>query len=427
MPAQLDNQEVDRDGDDPVELATLILKADPRYRIKPMQQVVSALFGGLLTTFVVTPLEVVKTRVQTQHAIRQRPTISKLCYVFHNGLMTHVCRSSDLCYPKSGRIPHSLRPPRGSLDAFLKILCSSGPRGLWAGLSPTLVSALPSTIIYFLTYEYFMNSLSHFYLVTRMSAVSWNIDEAPYWESEPGAAGGDPLDTPKRPRNVNAPANVASVVPYYVPMASGICSRTLVVTAITPIEMVRIKMQSEYMTYSELWQVLRSLIRRHGVLGLWRGWPPTVMRDAPFSGTYWATYEAMKRTFSVTEPSFMFSFLAGAISGAVATLVTMPFDLVTTHTQIELGQSVLNEKSNKDRPPHGKPSTGGALAKPSVFSRLGQIYRRQGARGLYVGVMPRMLRVVPACAIMISTFEYSKSFFFHYNVDLQETAYRQNT
>ncbi|KAH8287187.1 hypothetical protein KR054_004284, partial [Drosophila jambulina] len=450
MPSQLDNQHEDgdqaTDGDDPMELATLILKADPRYRIKPMQQVVSALLGGLLTTFVgeyfgrkqnvnpktshhvppVTPLEVVKTRVQTQHAIRQRPTVSKLCYVFHNGLMTHICRSSDLCYPKSGRIPHNLSPPRGSLDAFLKILCSSGLSGLWAGLSPTLVSALPSTIIYFLTYEYLMNTLSHFYLLTQMSASHLNIDEAPDWESEPGASGGDPLDAPKYPKNVNAPNNVSAIVPYYVPMASGICSRTLVVTAITPIEMVRIKMQSEYMTYSELWQVLRSLIRQHGVLGLWRGWPPTVMRDAPFSGTYWASYEAIKRTFNATEPSFLFSFIAGAVSGAVATLVTMPFDLVTTHTQIELGQSVLYEKmplKGSETKFRGKPTTGTlGGSKCSVFSRLGCIYRRQGVRGLYVGVMPRMLRVVPACAIMISTFEYSKSFFFHYNMDLQHTG-----
>lgn len=37
---------------DPLRLTTLILSADPRYRIKPMQQVVSALVGGLITTFV---------------------------------------------------------------------------------------------------------------------------------------------------------------------------------------------------------------------------------------------------------------------------------------------------------------------------------------------------------------------------------------
>ncbi|XP_017110837.1 solute carrier family 25 member 40 isoform X1 [Drosophila elegans] len=453
MPVELESQNANGgDGEeeegrleykevDPLRLSTLILKADPRYRIKPMQQVVSALIGGLITTFVVTPLEVVKTRVQTQHAVRQRPTTSKLCYVFHNGLMTHVCRSSDICIPKPGRDPRDLRPLRGAMDAFVKIVCSSGLSGLWAGLSPTLVSALPSTIIYFLTYEYIKNYLSHIYMV------SGKLDESGAEDQVPGAYGGDPLDLATRGRNVSATAQAPAAVPlpYYVPMASGICSRTIVVTAITPIEMVRIKMQSEYMTYSELWRVLRSLVRQHGFLGLWRGWPPTVMRDAPFSGTYWAAYEAMKRAFGVSEPTFLFSFFTGAVSGAMATFVTMPFDLITTHTQMELGQDVLYEEMGA-RPGSGAPvETGGRSGsglvsglgskdrqrnppvgppKPSMFSRLNHIYRQRGLRGLYVGVLPRMLRVVPACAIMISTFEYSKSFFFHYNLDLQEAAYR---
>ncbi|XP_017066932.1 solute carrier family 25 member 40 isoform X2 [Drosophila eugracilis] len=407
---------------DPLRLTTLILSADPRYRIKPMQQVVSALIGGLITTLVVTPLEVVKTRVQTQHAIRQPPTVSKLCYVFHNGLMTHVCRSSDICIPKLGRDPRNLQPLRGAMDAFVKIICSSGLTGLWAGLSPTLVSALPSTIIYFLTYEYIKNSLSHLYLTSR------KLEESIADDHIPGADGGDPLDQVNWGQHVSATAPVSNAaLPYYVPMVSGICSRTIVVTAITPIEMVRIKMQSEYMTYSELWRVLRSLIRQHGILGLWRGWPPTVMRDAPFSGTYWAAYEAMKRAFGVTEPTFLFSFLTGAVSGAVATFVTMPFDLITTHTQIELGQDVLYEEvavGTGAAAGAGTRTPPSVIPKPSMISRLRNIYRQQGVRGLYIGVMPRMLRVVPACAIMISTFEYSKSFFFHYNLDLQEAAYR---
>lgn len=93
----------------------------------------------------------------------------------------------------------------------------------------------------------------------------------------------------------------------------------------------------------------------------------------------------------------------------------MPFDLVTTYTQMELGQDVLYS---------GTKSSIGAQAarKQSVKSRLATIYRQHGLKGLYIGVMPRMLRVVPACAIMISIFEYSKSFFFHYNLGLQQTG-----
>lgn len=31
-----------------------------------------------------------------------------------------------------------------------------------------------------------------------------------------------------------------------------------------------------------------------------------------------------------------------------------------------------------------------------------------GVKGLFAGLTPRLLKVAPACAIMISTFEYSK-------------------
>ncbi|XP_023159728.1 solute carrier family 25 member 40 [Drosophila hydei] len=396
---------------DPLRLPTALLSDDPRYRIRPMQQVISALVGGLITTFVVTPMEVVKTRVQTQsqNQARYRPVVSKLCYVFHNGLMTHVCKpNSTNCLSKSAATDAaSMRPLRGAMDAFVKIICGNGVFGLWAGLSPTLISALPSTIIYFLTYEYLKHSFSNFYYFWRPRDNNNNI--------------------------VKTSREASLTIPSVVPMASGICARTVVVTAITPLEMVRIKMQSGYMTYTKLWAVLRTLIKTHGILVLWRGWPPTVMRDAPFSGTYWAAYESIKRACDVTEPTFWFSFMAGAASGGLATFVTMPFDLIATHTQIELGQDVLYTDSSGAGKGSSGASTGSrgsstvssSMAKPTVFARLSQIYHKQGIRGLYIGVVPRMLRVVPACAIMISAFEYSKSFFFRYNLDLKHADYRR--
>lgn len=185
-------------------------------------------------------------------------------------------------------------------DAFLKIICSKGITGLWSGLSPTLVSALPSTIIYFVTYEYLKQSFTEF-IRWRNVNHRRNVSNGKITSDKSSPLAGDQKMT----------------VPSVVPMLSGMCSRTMVVTAITPLEMVRINMQSGFFTYNELWTVLRSMVKNQGLLGLWRGWPPTVMRDAPFSGTYWATYESLKRLFSVTEPTFWFSFFSGAVSGAV--------------------------------------------------------------------------------------------------------------
>lgn len=37
-----------------------------------------------------------------------------------------------------------------------------------------------------------------------------------------------------------------------------------------------------------------------------------------------------------------------------------------------------------------------------------QIYKHHGTSGLFAGLTPRLIKVAPACAIMIATFEYSK-------------------
>lgn len=60
------------------------------------------------------------------------------------------------------------------------------------------------------------------------------------------------------------------------------------------------------------------MIAREGVTGLWKGLAPTLYRDVPFSGIYWASYESIKSFSNVVNPTFYFSFVAGAMSGCVS-------------------------------------------------------------------------------------------------------------
>ncbi|KAG9476543.1 hypothetical protein GDO78_003209 [Eleutherodactylus coqui] len=43
------------------------------------------------------------------------------------------------------------------------------------------------------------------------------------------------------------------------------------------------------------------------------------------------------------------------------------------------------------------------------------IVSENGFRGLFVGLSPRLIKIAPACAIMISTYEFGKSFFRNLN------------
>ncbi|KAM6368888.1 mitochondrial glutathione transporter SLC25A39 isoform 1-T1 [Pluvialis apricaria] len=275
------------------------------------------------------------------------------CFLYCNGLMDHlyVCQNGNGCtawYKAPTRFT-------GTLDAFVKITRYEGIRSLWSGLPPTLVMAVPATVIYFTTYDQLRD----------------------YLHARSGSRG------------------------HHIPLLAGALARLGAVTVISPLELIRTKMQSRQLSYRELGVCIQSAVAQDGWLSLWRGWGPTVLRDVPFSALYWFNYELVREWLCgqarLDEATFMISFASGAISGTVAAVLTLPFDVVKTQRQIELGDSEVHPV---------------AASKPSsTWLLMRRIRAESGTRGLFAGFLPRVIKVAPACAIMISTYEFGKTFF----------------
>ena len=104
----------------------------------------------------VTPLDVVKIRMQAQ----AKPTdFSRGHHFFYcNGLMDHLCVCGN-----GKKVPWYRKPGHfnGTIDAFRKIIRNEGVFQLWSGLSPTLAMAIPATVIYFTTYDYLKYTLGY--------------------------------------------------------------------------------------------------------------------------------------------------------------------------------------------------------------------------------------------------------------------------
>uniref|UniRef100_A0A8C1N0F4 Mitochondrial glutathione transporter SLC25A40 n=1 Tax=Cyprinus carpio TaxID=7962 RepID=A0A8C1N0F4_CYPCA len=321
----------------------------PREYITPVQQMIASCSGAIITSLFVTPLDVVKTRLQVQ----RNPFPKGKCFVYCNGLMDHVCvcenGNSKAWYKKPGHFS-------GTLDAFIKIIRMEGIRSLWSGLPPTLVMAVPATVIYFTCYDQLCAVLK-----LRM---------------------GDRSD--------------------YAPLLAGAIARVGSVTVISPLELIRTKMQSEKQSYRELSAVIQSALHSEGWRSLWRGWGPTLLRDVPFSAMYWFNYEKGKawlcQYYNSTDPTFAITFTAGALSGSFASVVTLPFDVVKTKRQVELGELQTMKCDS--------------TAQISLCL-------------LSSGFLPRLIKVAPACAIMISTYEFGKAFFRRYNQKKQRVTQLQ--
>ena len=95
------------------------------------------------------------------------------------------------------------------------------------------------------------------------------------------------------------------------------------------------------------------------------------------------------------------SFVAGGISGTVATILTLPFDVVKTQCQVALGAV----EAVRGTPPRAD----------STWLLLRRIRAESGNRGLFAGFLPRIIKAAPSCAIVISTYEFGKSFFQRLN------------
>lgn len=90
---------------------------------------------------------------------------------------------------------------------------------------------------------------------------------------------------------------------------------------------------------------LKNMLHEGRLSSFYRGTVPTVLRDAPFSGIYAATFsflksktENLRQDLGVivgqTASSLTVKFGCGISAGALATLVTQPADVVRTRLQL---------------------------------------------------------------------------------------------
>lgn len=183
------------------------------------------------------------------------------------------------------------------MDAFVKISKVEGVTSLWSGLSPTLVLAVPTTVIYFTTYEQLKDGIRKSMGLSKQEA-----NERPM-----------------------------------LALSCGALARIWSVTIVSPLELVRTKMQSQKMAFYQVRQAVEVTLKSQGVLGLWRGYSATLLRDVPFSAIYWPCYEFLRPE----RYNFFETFLAGAAAGTAASTVTLPMDVIKTRFQIELGEKVI--------------------------------------------------------------------------------------
>lgn len=348
-------------------------------------RILSGSVGSLLTAVVVTPLEVVKVRQQfgspvstvPGHGLVKLPPNVKPCpscgvFVFNNGLRECLLPRSAVPYfdPLTGILKENLPVSRsnGTISMLRNIYKTEGAAGIYAGLTPTLVMGVPNTVLYFTSYEEMKEYLDG-----------------------------------------SLPATI-------IPPLAGASARLVASCATAPLELIKTRQAARIGGGSSasagLISELRNTIRTEGVLSLYRGLSPTLMRDVPFSAVYWYFIEKFRacwgsHTVSASEQG-MQALINGTFAGLLAAGVTTPLDVVKTRRQVSSSVEVFEPALCDHQGAVAYESKPSSPQSMGTVATLNKILTEEGITGLWRGNQARMIKVAPACALMLSSYEIGK-------------------
>ncbi|KAH7513346.1 hypothetical protein FEM48_Zijuj12G0190300 [Ziziphus jujuba var. spinosa] len=185
--------------------------------------------------------------------------------------------------------------------------------------------------------------------------------------------------------------------------------------------------------YTGMLQATKDIFREEGLPGFWRGNVPALLMVMPYTAIQFTVLHKLK-TFasgsSKTEDhinlSPYLSYISGSLAGCAATVGSYPFDLLRTvlasqgEPKIRLSMfificttvcSLHEEVANLDIPSRIMAFWKALRANdvyPTMRSAFVDIVRTRGIRGLYAGLSPTLVEIVPYAGLQFGTYDTFK-------------------
>lgn len=239
-----------------------------------------------------------------------------------------------------------------------RIAVEEGFTAFWKGNGVTIIHRLPYSSISFYAYEKYKSSLLCMYDM----------------ENKSGSLG------------------VGMTTRLIAGGAAGITAASLTY----PLDLVRTRLaaQRNEKYYKGIVHALQTISRDEGARGLYKGLGATLLGVGPNIAINFCVYETLKSLWterSLEVPGVWSSLAFGSIAGIASSTATFPLDLIRRRMQLE--------GAARSSP----------VYKTGVLGTFAHIRRTEGWRGLYRGILPEYLKVVPSVGIVFMTYEFMKS------------------
>lgn len=151
-------------------------------------------------------------------------------------------------------------------------------------------------------------------------------------------------------------------------------------------------------------QTVKNLFRNEGVAALWKGNVPAEIMYILYGATQFTSYSVINSAVADIEAKFPSSYklstaanslIVGSGAGISSTLVTYPFDLLRTRMAANTSTEFL-----------------------SMSKVVQQIWRKEGAVGIFAGIRPTLLSVAANTGLMFWSYETAREVLSRHRDDL---------
>ncbi|KAH6790841.1 Mitochondrial substrate carrier family protein [Perilla frutescens var. frutescens] len=203
-------------------------------------------------------------------------------------------------------------------------------------------------------------------------------------------------------------AKYLDTVPVYVKeLIAGGSAGGFAKTAVAPLERTKILLQTRTQGFHSLGicHSMKKLLKHEGVAGFYKGNGASVLRIVPYAALHFMAYEQYRSwildNHSALGTGPVVDLLAGSAAGGTAVLCTYPLDLART----KLAYQVVDTRGNFQ---HGLRQFNANPAYSGIRDVLGRVYKEGGVRGLYRGIGPTLIGILPYAGLKFYVYEELK-------------------
>ncbi|CDP13493.1 unnamed protein product [Coffea canephora] len=193
-------------------------------------------------------------------------------------------------------------------------------------------------------------------------------------------------------KNLSPKSGEQPKLPVPASLVAGACAGVSSTLVTYPLELVKTRLTIQRGVYDGLFDAFIKILQEGGPGELYRGLAPSLIGVIPYAATNYCAYDTLRKVyrkvFKQERIGNIETLLIGSAAGAISSSATFPLEVA--RKQMQVG------------------AVSGKQVYKNVLHAIASILEQEGIQGLYKGLGPSCIKLVPAAGISFMCYEACK-------------------